>query len=217
MLELDTVKIRLLNHAGFKIIDETAPKTVVYIDPYDSSDTEQADIILLTHDHYDHCSIEDIKSVCTPNTVVLATPACQSKLNPEKIGNVRKIKLVRPGMKVQIADVLVETVPSYNINKDFHPKADENVGYIVTINGKRIYHAGDTDRIPEMKDLKNIDVALLPVSGIYVMTSDEAVMAALDINPKVAVPMHYGSIVGSSDDAENFSGKLQGKVEVEIL
>jgi L-ascorbate metabolism protein UlaG (beta-lactamase superfamily) len=110
----------------------------------------------------------------------------------------------------------IEAVPSYNTNKKYHTKDRGWVGYVFTVNGQRVYIAGDTDRIPEMKDVR-CDIALLPVSGTYVMTADEAVQAALDIKPKIAVPMHYGSIVGSKADAEKFAAALKGKVEVVIL
>ena len=116
-----------------------------------------------------------------------------------------------------VGDVEIEAVPAYNTNKQFHPKAQGWVGYIFTVNGQRIYLAGDTDRIPEMKNLSRIDVALLPVSGTYVMTAGEAVQAALDIRPGIAIPMHYGSIVGSSGDAQKFADGLKGKIEVVVL
>jgi L-ascorbate metabolism protein UlaG (beta-lactamase superfamily) len=107
-------------------------------------------------------------------------------------------------------------VPSYNTNKDFHTKDKGWVGFVFTLNGERIYLAGDTDYIPEMKELGPVDIALLPVSGTYVMTADEAARAALDIKPKVAAPMHYGSVVGSKKDAERFAERLRGKIEVVI-
>ncbi|MBS1127105.1 MAG: metal dependent hydrolase [Nitrospirae bacterium] len=110
----------------------------------------------------------------------------------------------------------IEAVPSYNTNKQFHTKDRGWVGYVFTAKGQRIYIAGDTDYIAEMKNIK-ADIALLPVSGTYVMTADEAAQAALDIKPKVAIPMHYGSIVGTNDDAQRFAEKLKGKIDVVIL
>ncbi len=123
---------------------------------------------------------------------------------------------MKPGDKINVEGVEIEAVPSYNTNKQFHPKERGWVGYIFTLKGQRIYIAGDTDYIPEMKGFK-ADIALLPVSGTYVMTADEAVKAALDINPKIAIPMHYGSIVGSDNDAKKFAEKLKGKIQVVIL
>src|SRR4030067_104424 len=121
------------------------------------------------------------------------------------------------GDKITVEGIAIEAVPSYNTNKQFHTKDKNWVGYIFTVKGQRIYLAGDTDYIPEMKTFSNVDIALLPVSGTYVMTADEAVKAALDIKPKIAIPMHYGSIVGSENDAERFAKGLKGKIEVKIL
>jgi L-ascorbate metabolism protein UlaG (beta-lactamase superfamily) len=126
------------------------------------------------------------------------------------------VKTVKPGDTLTIDGVVIEAVPSYNTNKQFHTKDRKWVGYIFTVKGKRIYIAGDTDRIPEMKTF-NADIALLPVSGTYVMTAEEAIQAALDINPEIAVPMHYNSIVGSERDAKTFAEGLKGKIEVKIL
>ena len=123
---------------------------------------------------------------------------------------------MRPGDRLTVKGVDIEAVPAYNVNKEFHPKNAEMLGFIVTIDGVRLYHAGDTDFIPEMNGLK-VDIALLPVSGTYVMTADEAVQAAQAIELKVAIPMHYGAIVGEKSDAENFRGQLAGKIEVVIL
>ena len=128
-------------------------------------------------------------------------------------GDVRTIK---PGESILIDKVKIEAVPSYNIDKQFHLQKNGWLGFVLEINGVRIYHAGDTDFIPEMKNLK-VDIALLPVSGTYVMTADQAAKAALAIKPKLAIPMHYGAIVGSVDDAIQFKESLVGKVEVEIL
>lgn len=196
--------IHWLGHDTFKL---TGSKTI-YFDPYEIKGTGAADIICVTHDHFDHCVPDDIKKLQGPQTVVVAPADCAAKI----AGNVKTIK---PGEKLTVEGVEIEAVPAYNTNKKFHPKANGWIGYIITLDGTRIYHAGDTDRIPEMKKVK-ADIALLPVSGTYVMTADEAVQAALDINPKIAIPMHYGSIVGDANDAQQFKGLLAGKVEVVI-
>jgi L-ascorbate metabolism protein UlaG (beta-lactamase superfamily) len=198
--------IHWLGHDTFKITGEK----ILYTDPFRLKGGEIADIILVTHEHHDHCSPEDIRKIQGPNTVIVATADCAKKLSG-------KIVTVRPGDKITAAGIQIEVVPAYNTNKQYHTKDRCWVGYIFTIDSKRIYLAGDTDYIPEMKTYKGIDVALLPVSGTYVMTADEAVKAALDIGPKLAIPMHYGSIVGSQKDAETFAEKLRGKVEVNIL
>lgn len=209
LLKLNGLVIKWLGHAGFKLKGE---KTV-YIDPYESGAHEKADIILVTHAHYDHCSIADIQRLSTPNTMVVGTPACHSKLSAERV-SMKDFKIIRPGMKIDILGVSIQAVPSYNPNKRFHQKSDENVGFVIGMSGKRIYHAGDTDKIPEMANLKKIDVALLPVGGTYTMNAEQAAQAANLIKPKIAVPMHYGKIVGSSADAQKFKELYQGRVEV---
>jgi L-ascorbate metabolism protein UlaG (beta-lactamase superfamily) len=182
---------------------------VVYTDPFKIKKKDTADIILITHEHYDHCSPEDVKKIQGPDTVIVATADCAKNLTG-------KVKIVRPGDKINVGGIDIEAVPSYNTNKKFHPKANDWVGYIFTVNGHRIYIAGDTDYIPEMKNFR-VDIALLPVSGTYVMTAEEAIKAALDIKPKVAIPMHYGAIVGSREDAKKFADGLKGKIEVVVL
>jgi len=197
--------IHWLGHDTFRIIGEK----VIFTDPFKIKKKETADIILITHDHFDHCSLEDIKALQGPNTIIVAPPDCSKNLSGT-------VKTVKPGDKIIVEGIEIEAVPSYNTNKKFHPKTNEWVGYIFTSEGNRIYIAGDTDYIPEMKNIR-ADIALLPVSGTYVMTAEEAVKAALDIKPKIAIPMHYGSIVGSEDDAKKFAEGLKGKIEVVIL
>lgn len=190
--------INWLGHDSFRI---NAGK-VIYIDPWKISATRKADIILVTHEHFDHFSVEDIKKIQTKDTVVVSPAQCK--------GITGNTFLARPGDKFSIKGINIEVVPAYNTNKFrtpgqvFHPKEDNKVGYIIEIEGKRIYHAGDTDHIPEMDKLTNIDIALLPVSGIYVMTPKEASMAAKAIGAKVSIPMHWGDIVGTRADAEEF-------------
>ena len=163
----------------------------------------------------------DVKKVADKDTIVIASEQCKTAL--ASVQNlVRNVFYMRPGQKKEFFGISVEAVPAYNVNKfqpsgiPFHPKADGKNGYVVTIAGKRIYHAGDTDFIPEMRELKNIDIALLPVTGTYVMTAQEAADAAKVIKPAVAIPMHYGSIVGSRADAERFAYLAKG-IEVKIL
>jgi L-ascorbate metabolism protein UlaG (beta-lactamase superfamily) len=197
--------IHWLGHDTFKI---TGEKTI-YTDPYEIKKKDTADIILITHDHFDHCSPSDVKKIQGPDTIIVTTKDSAKKLS----GNIRT---VIPGDTITVDGITIEAVPAYNTNKQFHTKGQGWVGFIFTVDGQRIYLAGDTDYIPEMKDLR-VDIALLPVSGTYVMTADEAVQAAIDINPEIAIPMHYGAIVGDKSDAERFAEKLTGKIVVVIL
>ena len=197
--------IHWLGHDTFKLVGER----VVYTDPFQIKKKDVADIILITHEHRDHCSPEDLQKIQGPDTVIVAPADCASKLKGS-------IRIIKPGDSIEVSDVRIEAVPAYNTNKQFHTKDRGWVGYIFTLNGQRIYLAGDTDYIPEMKSIK-ADIALLPVSGTYVMTAEEAAKAALDIKPKTAIPMHYGSIVGSKDDAIRFADLLKGKVDVRVL
>ena len=195
-----------LGHDCFRIEGEQ----VVYTDPYHlQGEHKPADIVLISHEHYDHCSIEDITKVCQPNTQLLAIAACRQML--ENVGG--KLTIVKPGDNVEINGVSIEVVPAYNTDKDFHPKAKGHVGYIFTLQDQRIYFAGDTDHILEMKDFR-VDIALLPVSGTYVMTAEEAVAAANDMRPKVVIPMHYDDIVGSAEDATRFASLYSGKTVI---
>ena len=198
--------ITWLGHDGILIKGDGK---VIVIDPFQIQECEPADLILISHDHYDHCSPDDVKKIQKDETVIVTEKDSAKKLT----GNV---KVVQPGDKVTAAGVGVEAIPAYNTNKNFHPKGNAWLGFVVTVDGVRIYHAGDTDLVPEM-DALEVDVALLPVSGTYVMTAEEAVEAAKRIGPKVAIPMHYGAIVGSAEDAERFRDALKGICEVVVL
>ena len=214
MLNYHGVQIVWLGHDSFRLSNG---KTVI-IDPFKlRSSSRKADILLISHEHFDHLSVDDIKKVVGNDTTIVTIPAARKELAGIKA---REVKTVRPGDNVKIGEVSIDVVPAYNVNKFrepgkvFHPKDDGKVGFVIGMKGLRIYHAGDTDPIPEMKGLKP-DVALLPVSGTYVMTPDEAAEATRMIQPKLAIPMHYGAIVGSELDAEKF--KQLASCEVQIL
>lgn len=206
-------KIHWLGHDAMRIDADS----IIYIDPYQIETGVMADLILITHEHYDHCSVDDVKKILGDDTVIVTEKDSAAKLEKE-LGRVvdGKIEIVAPGDTAQVKGISIQAVPSYNVNKKFHPKANGWLGLIMEIDGVKIYHAGDTDIIPEMDDI-TCDIALLPVSGTYVMTADEAVEAAKRIDPKIAVPMHYGALVGDAGDAETFRKGLDGRIDVRIL
>jgi L-ascorbate metabolism protein UlaG (beta-lactamase superfamily) len=208
MVETILQSLTWLGHDGYCL--KSAGK-VIYFDPFQltGSNLAPADLVFISHGHRDHFSPEDLGEIATEQTTFVTEKSVAKKLSG-------KVEVVAPGDSIEIEGFLVEAVPAYNINKKFHPEVNGWLGFIVTVDGVRIYHAGDTDFIPEMKQFC-ADIALLPVSGTYVMTALEAAQAALAIKPQVAIPMHYGSIVGTADDARAFAAALKGKVRVELL
>ena len=205
MIESFSKKIHWLGHDGFRIDGEK----VIYFDPYQIETGPQADLILISHDHFDHCSPEDVAKIQGPETIIVTEKDSAEKLTGD-------VRIIKPGETLNLDSIKILGVPSYNTDKDFHPRKNGWLGFLVEVSGIKIYHAGDTDYIPEMKDL-NVDIALLPVSGTYVMTAKQAVKAALAIEPGLAIPMHYGAIVGGNQDALDFKNALDGKVDVLIL
>jgi len=194
-------------HDAFRI---ATPKGLIYIDPFQLSPGHRpADLILLTHEHYDHFSPDDFTPLTTASTTIIGA----ASISPPS--TTATFIAVRPGDQKTIQGITIKAVPAYNIGKKFHPQGEPRVGFVITVDGIRIYHAGDTDFIPEMKQLREIDVALVPVSGTYVMTADEAAEAVNTFKPKLAIPMHYGAIVGHIHDAERF--KKLAKVPVQIF
>jgi len=213
--------MKLLNLEFTRIAHDTfrvAGSKVIYTDPFKVSKHDRADIILLSHDHFDHLSLDDLNKVCTPESIIIASPSCEAGLQQVEA---KGKHFIESGQKLSIDHVTIEAVPAYNINKfrepgkPFHPKDAKGVGFVFEMDGTRVYHAGDTDYIPEMKSIR-CDIALLPVSGTYVMTADEAAKAAGTINPRIAVPMHYAAIVGTEEDAQKFKSAVTN-CEVQIV
>jgi L-ascorbate metabolism protein UlaG (beta-lactamase superfamily) len=193
-----TDSLHWLGHDAFRI--DGPP--VVYIDPFQlSGPLPPADIILITHAHFDHMSAEDIARIRTPRTVLVGPREVADKIPGTT--------LIAAGQSLEVGGLAVRAVPAYNPAKRYHPSSAGYVGYVFALGGVTYYHAGDSDEIPEMANLKP-DVALLPVSGTYVMTAPEAAAAARHMKPSVVVPMHYGSIIGSDADARELATLLEG-------
>lgn len=198
------MNIKWLGHASVKI--KTKDKTI-YIDPYsgDYSNAEKADLILVTHSHYDHFAKDVITKIMADDTVIVAPPSVGAEIESEVMKN---------GDKKEVKGLNIEAVAAYNVSKSFHPKGEGN-GYIFEIEGKKIYFAGDTDLIPEM-NLIEADIVLLPVGGTYTMDSEEAASAAKVIGPDLAIPIHWGEIVGHEEDAEHFKEEVVNDSEIEV-
>lgn len=194
-----------LGHSTVRIDGEK----VVYIDPWKLTDPKKADLILISHSHYDHLSVEDIAKIRKEDTVIITTKDAAADL----AGDVR---IVKPGDVVRIGEISVEAVPSYNTDKDFHPRESGWVGFVVTVGGKRIYYCGDTDLIPEMETIR-ADIMLVPVGGTYTMTAEEAARAVNTVRPEIAIPIHYDDIVGSAEDARRFKELCEVPVEIKSV
>jgi len=207
-IQYGDLQIKWLGHDGFLL----SGTKKIYIDPFqiEPRDKPTADYILVTHSHYDHLSVPDIEHLVTPETTIICPPDCSSKLTKFKM---RALKTMEPGDVFEEADIRVEAVPAYNQEKPFHPRDNDWLGYVVSMSDVAVYHSGDTDLIPEMKDIE-CDVALLPVSGTYVMTAEEAAKAANLIEPQVAIPMHWGNLIGTQADAENFKKHCKCKTTI---
>lgn len=205
-------KVEVLCHSSIKINKEK----VIYIDPYRiDKDYNDADIIFITHDHYDHYSEEDIDKVKKDNTVIVAPEGLLTKLLRKGFSQ-DNIITVNPGDSDMVLGIGFETIPAYNINKQFHKKENNWVGYIIEAKGIRYYIAGDTDITEENKEA-NCDVAFVPVGGTYTMDFKEAAQLVNTIKPKIAVPTHYGSVVGTKQNAIDFIKLLHPTIKGVIL
>ena len=203
--------IQVLYHSSIKINREK----VIYIDPFKiNNEYHDADIIFITHSHFDHYSEEDIDKIIKEETKLIVTKDLEQKVL-EKVKK-ENVICVQPEKNYLVVGINFETIPSYNTNKQFHPKSNNWVGYIIDLNGIKYYFAGDTDITEENKKVK-CDVAFVPVGGTYTMTAREAAELVNIIKPKIAVPIHYGSVVGTTKDAEDFVISLNEKIEGRIL
>ena len=215
------VSIDFLGHSGFLISNEGGKR--IAIDPYMISDSvSPVDLILITHSHYDHCSIKDILKLARPGTSIVVPADAQSKIAHIEGAN---MQIIEVGDELTFGNVKIEAFPAYNVKKDFHPKSEGWFGYLLKFEGVIVYHTGDSDKIPEMEKLTgygkhgNAFIVLLPVSGKYTMNAEEAAGVASLLNPDYAIPMHYGSgVVGTREDAEQFVKLCEAvNVHAEIL
>ena len=213
-MKLDGVEIDFLGHSGFLIVDGGVKR--IAIDPYNISDNiPKVDIVLITHSHYDHCSIKDIQKIVKEGGVIVVPADAQSKIT--KLDNVN-MQIIEVGDELVFGNIKIQAVPAYCIEKEFHPKKDGGLGYLIKIKGVVVYHAGDTDHIPEMKNLTGYGkhdtqfIVLLPISGKYTMDAEEAAAAAALMNPNLAIPMHYGAgVAGTIEDAKRFVELCEAK------
>ena len=188
----------------------------IYFDPFQiNHDYNDADIILITHDHYDHYSEEDIDRVVKKDTIVVAPMDLKEKLLNHGF-QIEQIVLVEPNQTYQVKGIEVHTIPAYNTNKAFHKKEYGWVGYLITLDETVYYVAGDTDITKENLQVR-CDVAFVPVGGTYTMTYEEGARLVNQIHPKIAIPIHYGSIVGTKEDGKKFSELLDPDITCQIF
>lgn len=198
------MEITWLGHASFMIkVDDT----IIYTDPYSGEYSLKADIILISHDHYDHFAKDKISLIRVDATKMFGSRKVSSELDG--------IISLSPGDERAVNGITIKAVPAYNVGKPFHPKGS-GIGFIIETKNNSIYFAGDTDLITEMKQIK-ADIILLPVGGTYTMNAEEAAEAVKIIKPKIAIPMHFGSgVVGNLDDAEKFKEIVEAKTNSKV-
>ena len=200
-----SVTVKWFGHASFRI---ESSGVVVYIDPWKLTESaHDADVVLVSHSHYDHCSRPDVDKVSKSDTVVVAPS--------DTIAKLQLANAVTPEERLVVKEVTIEPVAAYNIVKTFHPRGHNWIGAVIGLGDKRIYYAGDTDLIPEMSDLKDVDLGLFPVGGTYTLNAAEAAKACQAVGCKQAVPYHWGDIVGEEEDARSFAE--QAPCEVHVL
>ena len=204
--------IKCLGHSSIKIINDK----VIYIDPYNIKEKyNDADIIFITHSHYDHFSISDINKIKKDNTIIVITEDIYNEVLELGFKETNIIKVL-PNNTYTIDNIKFNTIPSYNINKSFHPKENNWVGYLIEIDNINYYIPGDTDLIDEAKEVK-CDILFVPIGGTYTMDYKEASILTNIIKPKIVIPIHYGSIVGSKMDAVRFIELVDKDIECKIM
>ena len=202
-------EVQVLTHSSIRI----AGNQIVYFDPFHvEGEPHDADIICVTHDHFDHYSPEDLAKVKNAATILVCPKTMEDSLSNSGISE-EFTELVAPGDELEINGVRIQAVPAYNVGKQFHPQANQWVGYLVTMNDVTYYIAGDTDINEDVKKVR-CDAALLPVGGTYTMTAEEAAELAEMIHPKAAIPTHYGSVAGKAEDGQIFADLLKDKINV---
>ena len=201
------MEITINSHSSIRIQGQT----VLWFDPFQlRTAPKDAAVILLTHEHYDHFSPEDIARAAAPGAVFVAPKAMEKKVAPYG-----KVIGLWPGETAEVAGVTVKAIPAYNVSKRFHPRKNDWLGYLVEMDGQRIYVCGDSDVTPEAMAVQ-CDILLCPVGGTYTMTAAEAAQLANTIRPKLAIPTHYGTVVGSRQDAETFRRLVDSAIAVEL-
>lgn len=211
-LDSSLPNVRVLIHSSIRIESENG--TVLYSDPYDLVDeTHDADIVFITHGHYDHLSPEDYARVAKPETVVVAPAVLESEVAALSAGSV---VLLNAGDTTEVCDIKVEAVPAYNVQPErlqFHPKENKWLGYILTIDGATYYIAGDTDQNEDNETI-SCDVALIPIGGTFTMDPVQAAAFINAIKPRFVVPTHYGTTVGNKEDVDAFEPLVDSSITV---
>jgi L-ascorbate metabolism protein UlaG (beta-lactamase superfamily) len=212
---LDKIKafaagIEWFGQAAVKLIHN---EKIIYIDPYNLSKTDHADLVLITHDHHDHLSFTDLAKIADARTKFIVAEACAQKLREK---NYTLVETIKPGGQAIYQNIQIQAVPAYNMVKGYHKKEYNYLGFVLTIEGIRLYHTGDTERVPEMKNIE-CDILLLPLGQTYTMSNlEEAAEVALDTKAKVVIPIHFGMYEGSRQDVDELISLLQGRVEVMV-
>ena len=204
--------IEVLCHSSIKFSKEK----IIYFDPFKiDQNYKDADLIFITHSHYDHFSEEDILRVKKNSTKIIITSDLKEKTIDLGFDE-NDIIVVLPNQELEVDNIKINTIPAYNTNKQFHPKENNWVGYIIELDSIKYYIAGDTDVTDDNMNI-TCDVTFVPVGGTFTMTYSEAANLVNHIKPKIAIPTHYGSIVGNKEDGNKFIDLLSDDIDGRIL